>query len=72
MRNNQPTTNKEKTFDPKTKLITVTDTQGILLECNDAFLDISGFSKNELIGQPHNIVRHPDMPAEAFEVKRLR
>ncbi|EKO3891707.1 methyl-accepting chemotaxis protein [Vibrio metschnikovii] len=68
MRNNQPTTNKEKTFDPKTKLITVTDTQGIILECNDAFVDISGFSKNELIGQPHNIVRHPDMPAEAFEV----
>ncbi|WP_438879551.1 PAS domain-containing protein, partial [Bacillus cereus group sp. Bce015] len=57
-----------KTFDPKTKLITVTDTQGIILECNDAFVDISGFSKNELIGQPHNIVRHPDMPAEAFEV----
>ena len=68
MPNNQPTTNKEKIFDPKTKLITVTDTQGIILECNDAFVDISGFSKNELIGQPHNIVRHPDMPAEAFEV----
>nr|WP_254620349.1 PAS domain-containing protein [Vibrio metschnikovii] len=68
MRNNQPTANKEKTFDPKTKLITVTDTKGIILECNDAFVDISGFSKNELIGQPHNIVRHPDMPAEAFEV----
>lgn len=67
MRNNQPVTNNEKTFNDKTKLITVTDTQGIITECNDAFIDISGFTKEELIGKPHNIVRHPDMPPEAFD-----
>lgn len=68
MRNNQPITTKEKTFSAATKLISVTDTQGNIVECNDAFVDVSGFEKHELIGQPHNTVRHPDMPAAAFEV----
>ncbi|NAW70612.1 PAS domain-containing protein [Vibrio sp. V27_P1S3P104] len=68
MRNNHPVTNKEKTFDKDTKLISVTDTQGKIVECNEAFAKISGFQKEELIGQPHNIIRHPDMPSQAFEV----
>src|SRR5690554_4131670 len=68
MRKNLPVTDKEKTFDKNTKLISVTDTHGTILECNDAFVKISGFQKEELIGQPHNIVRHPDMPSEAFKV----
>ncbi|WP_306523766.1 PAS domain-containing protein [Rheinheimera sp.] len=68
MRNNQPITTKEKTFSAATKLISVTDTQGNIVECNDAFVDVSGFEKHELIGQPHNTVRHPEMPAAAFEV----
>ncbi|GAB3478354.1 methyl-accepting chemotaxis protein [Marinomonas epiphytica] len=67
MRNNQPITNTEKTFDEATKLISVTDNQGNIIECNDAFVEVSGFEKHELIGQPHNIVRHPDMPPEAFK-----
>src|SRR5690606_13318968 len=45
-----------------------TDVQGNILECNDAFVEVSGFDKVELIGQPHNLVRHPDMPPEAFKV----
>jgi aerotaxis receptor len=68
MRNNQPVTLNEKRFDNTTKLISVTDTQGNMIECNDAFVEISGFKKTELIGQPHNLVRHPDMPTEAFKV----
>jgi len=43
-----------------------TDTRGIITDVSQAFSDISGYTKEELIGKPHNIVRHPDMPAEAF------
>lgn len=68
MRKNLPITDRERTFSHSTKLISVTDTQGTILECNDAFVDVSGFEKSELIGQPHNLVRHPDMPSEAFSV----
>ncbi|MBU1437909.1 MAG: PAS domain-containing protein, partial [Gammaproteobacteria bacterium] len=66
MRTNLPITRNEKTFSTTTKLISVTDTNGNILECNDAFVEISGYQKSELIGQPHNIVRHPEMPAAAF------
>lgn len=68
MRNNQPVTDREKPFVGKDKLISVTDKQGNIIECNDAFVEMSGFSRDELIGQPHNIVRHPDMPVAAFKV----
>jgi aerotaxis receptor len=68
MRKNLPVTDTERTFGTTTKLISVTDTKGTILDCNDAFVDVSGFTKSELIGQPHNIVRHPDMPTEAYKV----
>jgi len=68
MRKNLPVTDTECTFGTTTKLISVTDTKGTILDCNDAFVDVSGFTKSELIGQPHNIVRHPDMPTEAYKV----
>lgn len=66
MRKNLPVTNQRKTFTPEQRLISVTDTKGIITDCNDAFVAISGFSREELLGQPHNIVRHPDMPAAAY------
>lgn len=68
MRDNGPVTNIEHRFpdDPSVKIISVTDPKGIILDVNDAFVDISGFSREELIGQPQNIVRHPDMPAAVF------
>ncbi|SNY53345.1 methyl-accepting chemotaxis sensory transducer with Pas/Pac sensor [Arsukibacterium tuosuense] len=68
MRNNAPVTAVERTFGQATKLISVTNKDGTIEQCNDAFVEISGFKKTELIGQPHNIVRHPDMPTEAFKV----
>ena len=43
-----------------------TDTRGIITDVSQAFCDISGYTKEELIGQPHNIVRHPDMSPEVF------
>jgi aerotaxis receptor len=66
MRNNQPVTNREKTFQPHEQLISTTDTGGIITSANQHFVQISGYSADELKGQPHNLVRHPDMPPAAF------
>lgn len=67
MRNNQPVTRNERYLDLKRPLVSVTDLNGIILHANTSFVEISGFTEQELIGQSHNIVRHPDMPQEAFE-----
>lgn len=67
MRKNLPVTDKEQPFPPGKKLISSTDLRGKIQHCNQDFVDLSGFSREELIGQPHNIVRHPDMPPEAYE-----
>ena len=45
----------------------ITDLQGRIIDVSEAFCKISGYTREELIGQPHNIVRHPDMPKEAFK-----
>lgn len=66
MRNNQPVSNVEVEPDEHTLIASKTDLKGLITYVNKAFVDISGFSEAELIGQPHNILRHPDMPAEAF------
>ncbi len=66
MRINQPVTQREYPFPPGQSLISVTDLKGRITYCNSAFIEVSGFSRDELLGQPHNLVRHPDMPAEAF------
>ena len=53
---------------PQGKLIVSrTDTRGIITQCNPSFVDMSGYTADELIGQPHYILRHPDMPAAAFQ-----
>ncbi|WP_416886573.1 PAS domain-containing protein, partial [Marinospirillum sp.] len=67
MRNNQPITTQERLFSADEALISTTDLKGIITHCNDAFEKISGYTRAELIGQPHNLVRHPDMPAAAYE-----
>jgi len=66
MRINHPVTQTERRFPAHQKLISSTDLKGKIKHCNDAFEEVSGFSREELIGQPHNIVRHPDMPPEAY------
>ncbi|MGO3786334.1 methyl-accepting chemotaxis protein [Pseudoalteromonas sp. KG3] len=68
MRENLPVTTTERTFPSGSKLISVTDLKGQIVDCNDEFVAISGFTKEQLIGQPHNIVRHPDMPSLAYKV----
>jgi aerotaxis receptor len=47
-------------------LMSITDPKGRIVHCNAAFVQASGYSLDELLGQPHNIIRHPDMPAAAF------
>lgn len=47
-------------------IVSKTDPRGVLTYVNDVFLDISRFAESELIGRPHNIVRHPDMPRSVF------
>lgn len=47
-------------------IVSRTDTAGIITQCNQSFVDMSGYAMDELIGQPHSILRHPDMPAAAF------
>jgi len=48
-------------------IYSVTDTKGVITDVSDAFCDISGYERKELVGKPHNIVRHPDMPKEVFK-----
>jgi aerotaxis receptor len=66
MRDNQPVSQREYSFPSGASLLSVTDPKGRIVFCNSAFIEVSGFSRDELLGQPHNLVRHPDMPAEAF------
>jgi methyl-accepting chemotaxis protein len=66
MKNNQPVTDREVLMKEGSVLVTKTDLKGKIIFANDDFAEISGFSKAELIGANHNIVRHPDMPPEAF------
>ena len=53
-------------FKPDEIFFSTTDAKGVILTGNDVFARVSGFSKAELYGQPHNIIRHPDMPRAAF------
>jgi aerotaxis receptor len=66
MRLNQPTTAEEYVLPDGEVIITRTDVHGRITYANQAFLTSSGFSLEECMGQPQNIVRHPDMPREAF------
>jgi len=66
MRNNLPVTQSEYDYPSDMMLVSATDTQGHITHCNRAFIEVSGFTEPELIGQPHNVVRHPDMPSEAY------
>jgi len=67
MRNNTPVTNVRIDLIPGQDLVTKTDLKGIITYVNPAFIDISGFSEAELVGEHHNVVRHPDMPSAAFD-----
>ncbi|MCX2861448.1 methyl-accepting chemotaxis protein [Paucibacter sp. PLA-PC-4] len=66
MRNNGPVTQREYSFPSGETLVSTTDLQGRIVYCNAAFVTVSGYEHQEILGQPHNMIRHPDMPPEAF------
>ena len=66
MRDNQPVTGRDYPLQDDHFLISRTDLKGRITYANPAFVEVSGYRHEELIGAPHNLVRHPDMPVEAF------
>ncbi|GAB3186610.1 methyl-accepting chemotaxis protein [Hydrogenophaga aquatica] len=66
MRLNLPVTSREYPFPKGRTLVSTTDSKGRILYCNPMFIEVSGYTREELLGQPHNLIRHPDMPEEAF------
>jgi aerotaxis receptor len=67
MKNNQPVSQREIPTPSGMTIVSKTDLKGIITYVNDDFVKISGFSREELIGKNHNIVRHPDMPPSAYK-----
>lgn len=67
MRNNQPVTQTEKTLTDNCILLSTTDLAGNIKYANEGFINVSGYRFEELQKQPHNLVRHPDMPSVAFK-----
>ena len=60
-------TSKEKTFKNDVLLVTKTDLKGKITYANRGFMQIVGMKESELVGAPHNIIRHPDMPKVIFK-----
>ena len=67
MKTNLPITQNEVPFPKGRYIVSRTDLKGIITYADDTFVDISGFTREELIGKNHNVVRHPEMPAAAFQ-----
>lgn len=57
----------EEYLHDKSTIISQTDTKGIITYVNKKFCEISGYNREELVGSPHSIIRHPDMPKEVFQ-----
>ena len=66
MRNNGHITGKEVTLSAHEEIVSSSNLRGDIEFCNDTFCRISGYSREELLNQPHNILRHPQMPPAAF------
>ncbi|RZI44295.1 PAS domain S-box protein [Herbaspirillum sp. HC18] len=67
MKKNFPVTGQEKSIPEGVRLVSRTDTKGIITFANDNFVSVCGFTRDELVGTSHNIVRHPDVPPVVFE-----
>ncbi len=66
MRSNLPITEHEVPVDPRRPIVSKTDLKGQISYANSSFKEVAGFSDKEIIGEPHNIVRHPFMPSSAY------
>ena len=61
-------TGRERTFPEHEIIVSKTDLKGIITYANRTFVEVSGFTEEELLGAPHNIIRHPDMPRCVFKL----
>ncbi len=66
MRINHPVTQREHDYPASATLMSATDSKGRITYANQAFVDVSGYAREDLMGAPHNVIRHPDMPPQAF------
>ncbi|MBF9000578.1 MULTISPECIES: methyl-accepting chemotaxis protein [Vibrio] len=64
---NQHVINEEVTFAKDSELVSTTDTRGVITYANEEFCQVAGYTLEELVNKNHNVVRHPDMPKEAFK-----
>jgi len=64
----QETRGAEVTFSEHEIIVSKTDTRGIITYANDVFLRVAGYTRAEIMGKPHNLIRHPDMPKAAFKL----
>lgn len=67
MAKNQTVTQREARYPSNWHLITTTDLDSRITAVNEDFLEVAGYAEHELLGEPHNVIRHPDMPKGAFE-----
>jgi PAS domain S-box-containing protein len=65
---NQVLTGVERFFDPDEVIVTKTDPKGLITYANSLFLKVAGFREQDVLGVPHSIIRHPDMPACVFKL----
>ena len=66
MTKNQSITGVERFFDDDEIIVSKTDLKGKITYCNDIFLQIAGYTESECLGQPHAMIRHPEMPRAIF------
>lgn len=66
MKMNLPVTGRNVDFAPDANILSTTDLTSAITYANQDFIDVSGYSRDELLGAPHNVLRHPDMPSQAF------
>jgi PAS domain S-box-containing protein len=59
-------TGQERTFSNDELIVSKTDRRGVITYANDVFLRVSGYPAGEVLGRPHNVIRHPDMPKAVF------
>ena len=61
-------TGQERTFGVDELIVSKTDPRGVITYANDVFLRVSGYEMDEVVGRPHNLIRHPDMPRAVFQL----
>ncbi|MGY1672144.1 PAS domain-containing protein [Geodermatophilus sp. SYSU D00710] len=61
-------TGEERFFAPEEVIVSKTDTRGVITYANDVFLRVGAYARDEVIGQPHNLIRHPEMPRAVFKL----